>query len=283
MLVCGCLCLCLCGAYSISFQWTLAQELNQQQKHHQLEQEKVKDKQENNDLTAAIFTNMMMSSSDQNNSTATDRETILHSFQTVLDDSVQGEANSSDKEKQSPDSDSNSDNHNTNTTNSSSTDSDGGSMVDPAANLSVFAMMMEQMQSDFAPFLMLIPKPWKAWIKKTTLRGFEEIKFTLIGAMAPMAITAGKTLQQFSKGIVWMAKALVRLGQEMETQKKERHSSKHDAEIAYSKAATSNVVDESNHLSKSDDSPIVTAVDDERSPQQQSEEEEELGEVIELN
>eukprot|EP01039_Chlorochromonas_danica_P004570 gene4569-5010_t len=235
-------------------------------------------------------------SADQNNSssptttTTTNREAILHNFQTVLDDSVQEEMNNShienDQEQSSPsDSDNNRENQNTsNSTDNTDSNSDGSSVVDPAANLSVFAMMMEQMQSDFAPFLMLIPKPWKAWIKQTTLRTFEEIKFTLIGAMAPMVITAGKTLQQCSKGIIWMAKALVRLGQEMEAQKKERHSKKHDAGIAYSNAATSNMVgSESNHSVQSDDSPIVAAaVDDERNTQQ-SEVEEDLGEVIELN
>ncbi|RYH15398.1 hypothetical protein EON65_31795 [archaeon] len=55
-----------------------------------------------------------------------------------------------------------------------------------------FELMVDQMQHDLAPFLLLIPPPVKAYVKNTSIKLAKQGKSMLTGALFPMAMTGIK-------------------------------------------------------------------------------------------
>ena len=75
---------------------------------------------------------------------------------------------------------------------------------------SFWDLMKAQIQADFAPFLIIIPRPVKRMIAKGAVRLVERLKVIIGGPLAPMIVTAGRVLKLAGEGVVYVGNDVVR-------------------------------------------------------------------------
>ena len=100
----------------------------------------------------------------------------------------------------------------TDSTNSSKDDANNSHQLNVAKDkLSVWEQVKEQIKSDIAPFLLLVPQPVKTYIAREFPRLTSSLKVTLQGALTPMLFVAAKLVRKVGALLVLSAEKLDQL------------------------------------------------------------------------
>lgn len=81
---------------------------------------------------------------------------------------------------------------------------------------SVWQLFKEQVQADFAPFIMLVPQPIKAFVAIQFPRMLKALKITARGAIVPMTFVAGKAFRHGGNLLLLAADQLERLSKSID-------------------------------------------------------------------
>jgi hypothetical protein len=78
-------------------------------------------------------------------------------------------------------------------------------------NATIWELFKAQVQADFAPILIIIPKPIKRLIASNTVKIAQKLRIIVGGPMIPMFIIAGRVLRVAGKSIVFIGEDVLRL------------------------------------------------------------------------
>lgn len=78
-------------------------------------------------------------------------------------------------------------------------------------NATIWELFKAQVQADFAPILIIIPRPIKRLIASNTVKIAQKLRIIVGGPMIPMFITAGRVLRVAGKSIVFIGEDVLRL------------------------------------------------------------------------
>lgn len=84
-----------------------------------------------------------------------------------------------------------------------------------AANASVWELVKAQVQSDLAPFLVLLPKPLKLFVQSQVVALWSTLKVSIRGAAGPMLQTAGRVIRWAGNWLISISEKVVQHGQQM--------------------------------------------------------------------
>jgi hypothetical protein len=78
-------------------------------------------------------------------------------------------------------------------------------------NATIWELFQAQVQADFAPILIVIPRPIKRLIASNAVKIAQKLRVIVGGPMIPMFITAGRVLRVAGKSIVFIGEDILRL------------------------------------------------------------------------
>lgn len=78
-------------------------------------------------------------------------------------------------------------------------------------NATIWELFQAQVQADFAPILIIIPRPVKRLIASNAVKIAQKLRTILGGPMIPMFLTAGRVLRVAGKSIVFIGEDVLRL------------------------------------------------------------------------
>jgi hypothetical protein len=78
-------------------------------------------------------------------------------------------------------------------------------------NATIWELFKAQVQADFAPILIVIPRPIKRLIANNAVKVAQKLRVIIGGPMIPMFITAGRVLRVAGKSIVFVGEDVLRL------------------------------------------------------------------------
>jgi hypothetical protein len=84
-------------------------------------------------------------------------------------------------------------------------------------NATFFELFKAQIQADFAPFLIIIPKPIKKLISKNAKILGKKIRVAIQGPLTPFVIVASKLLKLLGNGIIYIGDDIVKLSSFLST------------------------------------------------------------------
>lgn len=87
------------------------------------------------------------------------------------------------------------------------------------ADPSVWQQVKDQLRSDIAPFLALVPAPVKSFVHKEVIHLGKTLNMALRGAVSPMLITAAKLLDRAAQLLIHLAEKLKTRNQELKSRR----------------------------------------------------------------
>lgn len=87
-----------------------------------------------------------------------------------------------------------------------------------AANASVWELVKAQVQSDLAPFLVLLPKPLKMFVQNQAVALWSTLKVSIRGAAGPMLQTAARVIRWAGNWLIDISDRVVQHGQKVSKQ-----------------------------------------------------------------
>lgn len=82
----------------------------------------------------------------------------------------------------------------------------------PIVNATIWELVKAQVQSDLAPFLLLLPKPLKLFVQQQTMALWAKFKGSVRGAVGPMLQTAGRIICIAGNWLVGISESVVEQG-----------------------------------------------------------------------